>query len=106
MRWLEGGIVSDVEDNTLVPAVYSLEQNYPNPFNPSTVIKYQVPTTGKVMLKIYDLLGKEITTLVNENQNAGYYSVPFDASNLSSGIYFYTLTSGEFSSTKKMTLVK
>lgn len=106
MMWLKDGIVSDVIDENQIPQAYSLDQNYPNPFNPATVIKYQVPATGNVVLKVYDVLGKEVASIVNENQNAGYYTVSFDASNLSSGVYFYTLTSGEFTSTKKMTLVK
>ncbi len=106
IRWLTGGIVSDVNENNILPSVYSLDQNFPNPFNPSTVIRYQVPKSGEVTLKVYDILGKEVSTLINQNQDAGYYNVQFDASDLSSGVYFYTLTAGEFTSTKKMTLVK
>lgn len=85
---------------------YSLVQNYPNPFNPSTIIKYQIPKAGNVKLVIYDILGREITTLVNEFQNDGRYEVKFDASNLSSGIYIYRLEANDFVDSKKMMLVK
>ncbi|MGE5351491.1 MAG: T9SS type A sorting domain-containing protein [Acidobacteriota bacterium] len=89
-----------------VPTAYSLTQNYPNPFNPSTTIRYAVPQAGLVTLKIFNMLGQEVATLVHAQQNAGSYEVSFDASRLSSGIYLYNLTSGSFSSTKKMMLVK
>lgn len=89
-----------------VPENYSLSQNYPNPFNPVTQLKYGIPHQGFVSLKVYDMLGNEVRTLVNENKTAGSYSVTFDAANLSSGIYFYKLTAGDFSDVKKMTLVK
>jgi hypothetical protein len=96
---------------------FSLEQNYPNPFNPTTVIKYSIPSviairqlsekqSQLVTLKIYDVLGTEIATLVNEEKQAGSYSVSFDASSLASGIYFYKLVSGSFVETKKMILMK
>ncbi len=89
-----------------VPNNYSLSQNYPNPFNPTTKINYDLPITNYVSLKVYNETGKEIASLVNERQAAGSYNVDFDGSNLSSGIYFYTLTAGEFRETKKMLLVK
>lgn len=88
------------------PGNYELSQNFPNPFNPSTVINYQIPKSGFVKLSIYDMSGKELKSLVNENKEAGYYSVSFDGSGLSSGIYFYTINSGGFTETKKMMLVK
>jgi Secretion system C-terminal sorting domain/Vault protein inter-alpha-trypsin domain len=88
------------------PTVFSLEQNYPNPFNPSTTIKYQLPKAGFVTLRIYDILGREVVILVKENQNAGRYSVDFNASKLSSGIYIYELKSPDFTSCKKMILTK
>jgi hypothetical protein len=97
---------TDVEDEMNVPLVYSLEQNYPNPFNPSTTISYNLPKEGFVTLKIYNLLGQLVKTLVNEHQSPGNYKVNFDAGNLSSGIYFYRITSGDFSNVKKMILVK
>jgi hypothetical protein len=91
-----------------VPAKYSLQQNYPNPFNPTTVIRYSIPKSGMVKLAVYDLLGKEIAVLGNEYQNAGTYSATFTSGDyhLSSGIYFYKLTAGNYSETKKMVLVK
>jgi len=85
---------------------YELLQNYPNPFNPTTTIKYQITKPGFVSLKVFDLLGNEVATLVNENRNAGNLSVEFDASGISSGIYYYQILSGEFIKTKKMILLK
>ncbi len=101
-------IVTEVTStNSLLPTEYSLEQNYPNPFNPSTTINFSIPKSSNVSLKVYDALGKEVATLVNEFKNAGNYSADFTAtSNLTSGIYFYTLTSENFTSTKKLMLVK
>lgn len=91
---------------SLVVTDYALSQNYPNPFNPSTVINYQVPVNNHVLIKVYDILGRDVRTLVNEEKSAGRYSVEFDASNLSSGIYFYTIHSGNYTATKKMMLMK
>jgi hypothetical protein len=95
-----------IEVDAGAPKVFALEQNYPNPFNPTTVISYQLPVAGNVSLKVYDVLGKEVMTLVNGRQEAGAYNLNFNASNLSSGVYFYRLQSGNFVSTKKMMLVK
>ena len=89
-----------------VPTEFGLNQNYPNPFNPSTKIKYSIPNAEFVTLKIYDLLGREVVTLVNENTQAGSYEVIFDASELISGVYFYKLTAGSFTETKKMLMIK
>lgn len=89
-----------------VPNKFSLAQNYPNPFNPTTTILYGVPNDGFVTMKIYDINGKEIKTLVNEPKTAGYYSTVFNASGLSSGVYFYKLTSGNFVIAKKMIIMK
>lgn len=89
-----------------IPKTYSLEQNYPNPFNPSTTISYGLPKTGNVKIVLYDILGNEVRTLVDENQGAGMHDVVFDASSLSSGIYLYKIAAGTFSDTKKMVLVK
>ncbi|MHB9014211.1 MAG: M4 family metallopeptidase [Ignavibacteriaceae bacterium] len=102
-----GSRVTDVKkESSPIPQTIALQQNYPNPFNPSTIINYQLPISGKVILKVYDLLGREVTTLVNEQQNAGNYSVKFNAGNLPNGVYFYQLKSGDFVSTKKMILLK
>ena len=96
-----------LEDSTsLIPKSYNLSQNYPNPFNPGTVINYQLPQASKVVLKVYDILGNEIITLVDGYKAAGSYSVTFDASNLASGIYIYELKSNEFVSRNKMMLIK
>lgn len=89
-----------------VPAKFDLSQNYPNPFNPMTKINFDLPKDGLVSLKIFDMLGREVSTLVNEIRKAGYYIVEFNASNLSSGVYFYRITAGEFSSVKKMIVLK
>ena len=99
-------IVSDVEMLEQLPTQYELSQNYPNPFNPTTMIKFQLKNQEDVTLKIYNLLGQEVATLINETMNAGVYEVNFDAAQLSSGIYIYTITAGEFLDSKKMTLLK
>ena len=92
-------------DNAL-PKAYSLMQNYPNPFNPTTLIKYDLPKAGLVTLKVYDMLGKEVATLVNGTQAAGHYSVQFNASTLSSGVYIYRIQSNNFTAVKKLVLLK
>ncbi len=89
-----------------IPTSFSLFQNYPNPFNPSTNIKFVIPKSSFVNLKVYDILGREIVTLVNEEKTAGNYKVTFDAKNLASGIYFYRLKAGNYISVKKMILLK
>ncbi|MCZ7604053.1 MAG: endonuclease [Melioribacteraceae bacterium] len=89
-----------------IPLTYGLEQNYPNPFNPSTTIKFSIPEQGLVTLKVYNLLGEEVITLINNQLEAAYHEVKFDASQLGSGVYFYRITSGDFVSTKKMLLIK
>jgi len=85
---------------------YELVQNYPNPFNPETVISYQLPTISNVTLKIFDVLGNEVSTLINEEQDPGSYNIPFSGEKLSSGVYFYQLKAGDFVSTKKMVLLR
>lgn len=97
---------STVSENNEVPKEFLLDQNYPNPFNPTTTIKYQLPQDGLVILKIYDVLGNEIATLVNEQKVAGIYEVNFDASSLSSGVYIYKIQAGHFINSKKMILIK
>jgi len=89
-----------------VPKEFKLEQNYPNPFNPSTRIQYQLPTNARVTLKVYDILGSEVATLVNEEQEAGYKEVQFNGSNIASGMYVYRLQAGEYVSVKKMMVLK
>ncbi len=98
--------VADVKEESGIPTKYSLKQNYPNPFNPSTSIKYQVPASGQVELKVYDVLGKEVATLVNAVRTAGTYECTFNASNLPSGLYIYSLKAGGSTLTKKMLLLK
>jgi hypothetical protein len=94
------------EDNLTIPTEYSLDQNYPNPFNPSTTINYQLPAKNHVSLKVYDILGNMVTTLVDQEMEAGYYTVNWNASQLASGIYVYRIISESFVSTKKMILMK
>jgi hypothetical protein len=99
-------MVSDVRPENTVPEIFSLEQNYPNPFNPSTTIRYSLPNAAKVKLSLFDMLGKEIAQLVDEEQSAGWKEVEWNSMNMTSGVYFYRLTAGAFADTKKMTVVK
>lgn len=102
-----GGVVSGIPSNQIqIPSEYLLMQNYPNPFSPSTEISYQLSTASFIMLKVYDVLGREVKSLVNENQNAGFYKIEFNAGSLPSGIYFYRITAGKFSALKKCVLIK
>ena len=98
--------ITDVPRGNSLPKEFSLSQNYPNPFNPATIIKYSVPRSQFVNLKVYDLLGKEVATLVNEEKPAGEYEVRFDASNLPSGLYIYRLQGQNINLVKKMMLLK
>jgi photosystem II stability/assembly factor-like uncharacterized protein len=95
-----------VSGDNINPEKYSLLQNFPNPFNPVTRIRYSLTFEGNVLVKVYDISGKEITRLVNEKQSAGYHEITFDASGLSSGVYFYEINSGSFKDIKKMILIK
>ncbi len=102
-------MVTDVENDNSLPNGFSLEQNYPNPFNPTTTIKYKLPNTMQnmnVKLQVYNVLGKTVKTLFNEQQNSGTYEITFDASSLSNGVYYYQLAAGNFTQTKKMILLK
>ncbi len=101
--WMMKGVLASSD---IPPAVFSLSQNFPNPFNPKTTINYQLPMAAFVTLKVFDALGREIATLVNEKQRAGTYSAEWDASRAASGIYFYRLQAGTFSATKKMALIR
>lgn len=106
-RFTEAGGTIDVQNiSSEIPEGYSLSQNYPNPFNPSTVINYSIPNSNKVSLKIFDLLGREVATLVNQYQTAGTYKVSFDGGNLSSGIYLYKLETNGITKSKSMVLLK
>ena len=105
------GVKTGVQTENILPTGYNLSQNYPNPFNPSTLIKYSISAVGtrhavSVQLKVYDLLGREVVALVNEEKSSGNYEVKFDGSRLGSGVYFYTLRTGDFVQTKKMLLMK
>lgn len=99
-------IISGVEKEEKQVSSFRLLQNYPNPFNPSTVLSYKLPISSLVTIKVYDVLGREVQTLVDERQNAGNHSVTFSASNLPSGVYFYRLQAGNYSATKKLLLLK
>ncbi|MBU2507505.1 MAG: T9SS type A sorting domain-containing protein [Bacteroidetes bacterium] len=98
--------ISSLNETKNTPTGFQLYQNYPNPFNPRTVIKFQVPSSKFIKLQVHDLLGGEIQTLANEYKSPGTYEVAFNAENLSSGMYFYTLTDGKYSLTKKMIVIK
>jgi len=105
--YLSGDIITGVEQisNTL-PTEYRLEQNYPNPFNPSTTIQFALPKRSFITLKLFDMLGREVTTLVDEDMQPGVHKVVFDAGKLPSGVYFYRLQAEEFTQTRKLMLVK
>ena len=94
------------QTTSVVPKDFLLNQNYPNPFNPTTTIHYSVSKSGNIKIMVYDLLGREVTTLVNENKPAGNYDIKFDGSKLGSGVYFYKMQAGNFVQTKKLILIK
>ena len=98
--------INDGKDENRVPKTFSLYQNYPNPFNPSTKISFALPMQEFVTLKVYDVLGRQVKVLLNEIKEPGNYDINFDASRLPSGTYFYTLTAGSFTQTKKMLMIK
>jgi hypothetical protein len=89
-----------------IPTKFDLNQNYPNPFNPVTKIKYEIPKASYVTIKVFDILGREVSTLVSGNMEAGYYVHDFDASALSSGVYIYKMTAGMFEKTMRMMVIK
>ncbi len=99
-------ILTSINNISEIPESFSLAQNYPNPFNPTTNINFSIPKSSFVTLKVYDMLGKEVASLVDENLYPGSYSFDFNATNLTSGIYFYKLTTQDFTDIKKMTLLK
>jgi hypothetical protein len=102
------GGVSFVEEEEIdeIPTDYNLSQNYPNPFNSTSVIRYSVPQSSKVIIRVFDILGNKIETLVNEEKAIGTYEITWTAENLPSGIYFYKLQAGDYIETKKMVLMK
>lgn len=102
----EDWVSSVNQSDNKIPESYTLFQNYPNPFNPSTAIKYSIPTESFVNVKVYNLIGQEVAELVNQQQQVGNYEISFEANNLPSGIYFYSIKAGNFAETKKMMLVK
>jgi hypothetical protein len=104
--WVPGTTLVENENNFARPDQFSLQQNYPNPFNPSTIIQYELPIGGQVTLNVYDVLGNEVATLVDEEKPAGVYTVNFDGSTLASGIYLYRLHAGSYASTKAMLIIK
>lgn len=110
INWVvaNGGVITGVNNNhvSTIADNYMLAQNYPNPFNPSTKINYTIPKSGLVSIKVFDMLGREVSTLVNEVKNAGTFEVTFDGSNYSSGTYFYRIETADFVQTKKMSLLK
>jgi Secretion system C-terminal sorting domain len=106
LAYTSSNVTGVSDEKEIIPTVYKLNQNYPNPFNPSTIINYQIPEEGFVKLKVYDILGREVRTLVNESKPAGSYNIPFDASDLASGMYIYRLIASNYISTKKMLLIK
>jgi hypothetical protein len=101
-------LVTGVEETRTgeIPREYSLEQNYPNPFNPSTIIRFSLPRSGHVTLKVYDLLGREVETLVDGQRPAGSYNVEWTPNGLASGVYFYRIQAGAFSDVKRLVLLK
>ena len=102
-----GSIPSGINNGNQSAYQYNLYQNYPNPFNPSTSIEFFLPKQSAVTLKVYDIVGKEIATLIsNDKRKEGFHQINFDGSNLSSGIYYYKINAGEFTDIKKMMLVK
>jgi M6 family metalloprotease-like protein len=107
MDWFNGVVsVPEINVSRYVPIVYSLEQNYPNPFNPSTQIRYGLPKAGYVTLRIYNAIGQEVALLVNGEQHEGNHTISFDAKKLTSGIYYYRLTAGDYVSTRKMVMIR
>jgi hypothetical protein len=99
-------ICTGISGNPLIPKDFSLDQNYPNPFNPSTRINYSIPKASYVTIKVYDILGNLVKELVNEHKEAGNYGISFDGSNLASGVYYYRMDAGAFTSVKKMSMIK
>ena len=105
-EWNASHTENEESKNITLVNSFSLNQNYPNPFNPVTTIKYSIPRISRIVIKIYDVLGNEITTLIDEEKPVGTYELNWNADNLTSGVYFYQLKAGDFVETKKMVLMK
>ena len=99
-------VVTSVAERSEVPREFKLCQNYPNPFNPSTTIKYELPKSSMVTMSVYDMLGRQVSVLVDERRDAGVHEVKFEGPNLASGVYFYRLQAGDFTQTKRLLLLK
>ncbi|MGE5352932.1 MAG: S41 family peptidase [Acidobacteriota bacterium] len=106
LKWINDNILSVNPENTSAVAEFNLKQNYPNPFNPATTISYSIPKQSHVEMRIFDMLGREVSTIASKEQSAGEYKVQFDASTLPSGVYIYTLQAGQFRDSKKLLLLK
>jgi glucuronoarabinoxylan endo-1,4-beta-xylanase len=106
LRTINGGVAWAENKPDKIPVGFSLVQNYPNPFNPSTNIRIELPQASQVSLRVYDMLGREVSELVNERRDAGVHEVKFDGSELSSGVYLYRLQAGSFTQTRKLLLVR
>ncbi|MGE5402781.1 MAG: T9SS type A sorting domain-containing protein, partial [Ignavibacteriales bacterium] len=106
LKWINDNVLSIHPENTSVVTEFNLKQNYPNPFNPATTISYSIPKGAFVDLKVFDMLGREVSTLVSKEQSAGEYKVQFDASSLPSGVYIYTLQAGQFKDSRKLLILK
>jgi hypothetical protein len=103
---LRGSILTGLQRESVPPRAAELLQNYPNPFNPSTTIRYALPQRSRTTLTVFNTLGQQVATLVNDTQEAGNHDVRFDGSGLASGVYFYRLTAGEYVNTKKLLVIK
>lgn len=99
-------VMVNIAEEDILPIEFKLEQNYPNPFNPSTIIKFGIPERSIVLIKIYDVLGSEVTTLLNQEMEKGWYELNFNGGDYSSGIYIYRMQAGNYISTKKMLMIK
>ena len=106
LRTTNGGVTGVTDKSNEIPLSFTLDQNYPNPFNPGTMISFDVPSKSFVTLKVFDALGREVSTLLAEELSAGAYSRRWNAANVPSGVYFYRLQAGEYVETKRMILLK
>jgi len=103
---IPNAVILSAGESSEIPTSYSLSQNFPNPFNPETSIRYSIPIQSHVTIKIYDVLGREVTTLINEEKSVGNYEVKFNSTQFASGVYFYRLQADDYTATKKMIVLK